>query len=60
MKIKQLRVHSRPVRELCGHPMLTKGPVIGQPNRAAKMLMRTKDENLILQKVPPVVREVRH
>ena len=60
VKIKQLRVHSRPVRELCGRLMLTKGPVIGQPNRAAKMPMRTKDENLVLQKVPPVVREVRH
>ena len=60
MKIKQLRVHSRPVRELCGRLMLTKGLVIGQPNRAAKMPMRTKHENLVLQKVPPVVREVRH
>ena len=60
VKIKQLRVHSRPVRELCGRLMLTKGPVIGQPNRAAKMPMRTKHENLVLQNVPPVVREVRH
>ena len=48
MKIKQLKVHSRPVCELCG-----------QPNRATKMPMHTKDENPILQKVPPVVREVR-
>lgn len=38
--------------------MLTKGLVIGQPNTAAKMLMRMKDKKLILQKVPPAVREV--
>ena len=47
-------------RELCGRRVLTKGPIIGQPNTAAKMLMRTKDKKLVLQKIPPVVREVRH
>ena len=60
IKIKQLRVHTRPVLELCGHCMLMKGPVIGQPNMAAKIQMCTEDEKLILQKVPPVVRKVRH
>ena len=40
--------------------MLMKGPVIGQPNLAAKIQMCTKDEKLILQKVPLVVRKVRH
>ena len=60
IKIKQLRVHTRPVLELCGLCMLMKGPVIGQPNMAAKIQMCTKDEKLILQKVPPAVRKVRH
>ena len=32
IKIKQLRVHTRPVLELCSHCMLMIGPVIGQPN----------------------------
>ena len=59
IKIKQLRVHTRPVLELCGHCMLMKGPVIGQPNMAAKIQMCSKDEKLILQKVPPAVRKVR-
>ena len=60
IKIKQLRVRTRPVLELCGHCMLMKGPVIGQPNMAAKIQMCTKDEKVILQKVPPAVRKVRH
>ena len=60
IKIKQLRVHTRPVLKLCGRCMLMKGPVIGQPNMAAKIQMCTKDEKLILQKVLPVVRKVRH
>ena len=60
MKIKQLSVHTRAVSELCGCRVLTKGPIIGQPNTAAKMLMRTKDKKLVLQKIPPVVRKVRH
>ena len=40
--------------------MLMKGPVIGQPNLAAKIQMCTKDEKLILQKVPLAVKKVRH
>lgn len=52
MKIKQLSVHSRPVRELCGRCVLTKGPIVGQPNTAAKMPMLTKDNKPILQKDP--------
>ena len=60
IKIKQLRVHTRPFLELCGRCMLMKSQVIGQPNIAAKIQMRTKDDKLILQKVPPAVREVRH
>ena len=60
IKIKQLRVHTRPVLELCSHCMLMIGPVIGQPNMAAKIQMCTKNENLILQKVPPGVRKVQH
>ena len=42
MKIKQLSVHTRAVSKLCGCRVLTKGPIIGQPNTAAKMLMRTR------------------
>ena len=49
MKIKQLSVHTRAVSDLCGRRVLTKGPIIGQPNTAAKMLMRTKDKKLVLQ-----------
>ena len=60
MKIKQLSVHTRPVRELCGHRVLTKGLIVDQPNTAAKMPMRTKDKKLVLQKIPAVVREVQH
>lgn len=60
MKIKQLSVHTRPVRELCGRCVLTKGPIVGQPNTAAEMPMLTKDNKPILQTIPPAVREVRH
>ena len=60
MKIKQLSVHTRPVHELCGHHVLTKGPIVDQPNTAAKMPKRTKDKKLVSQKIPAVVREVRH
>ena len=60
MKIKQLSVHTRAVSELCGRRVLTKGPIIGQPNTAAKMLMGTKDKKLVLQKIPPAVGKVRH
>ena len=60
MEIKHLSVHSRPVRELCGRRVPTKGPIVGQPNTAAKRPMRTKDKKVILQKIPPAVREVRH
>ena len=58
MKIKQLIVHTLVVSELCGRCVLTKGPIIGQPNTAVKMLMRTKNKKLVLQKNPPAVRKI--
>ena len=57
MEIKQLSIHARPVRELYGR-VLTKGPIVGQPNTPAKMPMHAKDKKLVLQKIPPAVREV--
>lgn len=50
MKIKQLSVHTRPILELCGHRVLIKGLIIGQPNMAAEMPMGT-EETIIEEKL---------
>ena len=58
MKV-ELDVHRRPVGELRSGGVLTESLIIREPNSAGKMAIGFQDQQLVLHKILPAVREVR-
>ena len=60
MKVEQLDVYRSPVGEPRSGGVLTESLIIREPNSAGKMAIGSQDQQLVLPKILPAVRKVRH
>ena len=60
MEIKQLDINGRPIYPIDSGCMFTKHLVICQRNPFTKLTVRTQDQQLILARDCPLVRQIQH
>jgi len=58
VEIKQLDIYGRPVRQVHCGSVFAEGPIIRQPNLTGELAISVENQKLVLQQIPPPLREV--
>jgi len=58
VKIEQLDIYGRPVRQVRRGSVFAESPIIRQPDPTGELAMCAEDQKLVLQQISPPLREV--
>jgi len=58
VEIKQLDIYGRPVSQVCCGSVFAEGPIIRQSNPTGELVICAENQKLVLQQIPPPLREV--
>jgi len=58
MEIEQLDIYGSPVCQVRRGSVFTEGPIIRQPDPTGELAMCAENQMLVLQQIPPPLREV--